>query len=253
MFRSKVFLLLAIILVSLFQVACSVIKQKLLQTAPVVEYQPPLVPVEFLISPSGIEFAIKPSFVTPLGRIAIGAEVPVYAFEEDDLIIVLRNQSTNTDDVYHIQDGRRMDILLDGEIPVSIDHNMVIIDITNARSVRMNPKGTVARMAAVDTSQDGYGCEGSWEARLRPGDRARVAIFQVWVRQQPGTSAPAVDEKYLAGGREVIIIDGPVCKERMRWWQVDSGEITLDNGQRARIVGWIPEESGDDWMLEPAN
>jgi hypothetical protein len=71
------------------------------------------------------------------------------------------------------------------------------------------------------------------------------------VYQTPGESTPWVRNKYLAGDRVVTIIDGPVCAERVLFWKVQSQEIDFAGGGRGVIVGWVAEESGDIYLLEP--
>lgn len=97
-------------------------------------------------------------------------------------------------------------------------------------------------------------CPGAFPTRLQIGDRARVvASPQVQVFEGPGTRFSLVEYKYLRQGREVAILEGPVCDGGMLWWRADSGVITLSNGGYGQVIGWIPEESGNQWMLEPAN
>ena len=111
--------------------------------------------------------------------------------------------------------------------------------------------GNVSNVSQAQIQAGSGNCEGSLPSRVEVNSMAYISAFQVVVRQQPHKNAPFVASKYLAEGRQVQIIDGPVCNKPYRYWRVDSGDIVLSNGQRGRIIGWIPEESGDEYLLAP--
>lgn len=94
-------------------------------------------------------------------------------------------------------------------------------------------------------------CEGAPPTRLSVGDTAQVVVEALSVRSGPATRYPKVYGQTLSRGRDFFIINGSICNEGMRWWYGESGIITLTNGEKHNIVGWVAEESGDEWLLEP--
>jgi WD40 repeat protein len=96
-------------------------------------------------------------------------------------------------------------------------------------------------------------CPEAFTTRLSIGMQAQVvASPNLRVRERPTASASTVYGTSLSRGRTVYILDGPVCDGGMLWWKIETGMITLSNGERHNIVGWVAEESGDQWMLEPS-
>lgn len=98
---------------------------------------------------------------------------------------------------------------------------------------------------------DPLACSGALPTRLAIGDIARVVADRLSVREGPGTNYPTVYGTSIGNGRTVTILDGPVCSDGMLWWKGETGLITLTNGEQHNIVGWMAEESGDEWLLEP--
>lgn len=92
---------------------------------------------------------------------------------------------------------------------------------------------------------------GELEIEVSVGEEAVIAVFQAAVHQSPGESTPLVRNKYLARGRVVTIVKGPVCAERVLFWKVRSGEIEFAGDGRGVIIGWVAEESGDIYLLMP--
>jgi hypothetical protein len=94
-------------------------------------------------------------------------------------------------------------------------------------------------------------CSGAMPTRLAIGNVARVVADRVSVREGPGTDYATVYGTSIGNGRTVTILDGPVCSGGMLWWEGETGLITLTNGEQHNIVGWMAEESGGEWLLEP--
>lgn len=105
--------------------------------------------------------------------------------------------------------------------------------------------------SALPTVADPSLCSGALPTRLAIGDVARVVADRVRVREGPGTDYATVYGTSIDSGRTVIILDGPVCDDGMLWWKGETGLITLTNGVQHNIVGWVAEESGGEWLLEP--
>lgn len=100
-------------------------------------------------------------------------------------------------------------------------------------------------------ASDPSACSGAATTRLAIGDVARVVADRLSVREAPGTDSATVYGTSIGKGRTVTILDGPVCSDGMLWWRGETGLITLTNGEQHNIAGWMAEESGDEWLLEP--
>jgi hypothetical protein len=104
---------------------------------------------------------------------------------------------------------------------------------------------------ALPTVADPSLCSGALPTRLAIGDVARVVADRVSVREGPGTDYTTVYGTSIGNGRTITILDGPVCSGGMLWWEGETGLITLTNGEQHNITGWMAEESGGEWLLEP--
>jgi hypothetical protein len=89
------------------------------------------------------------------------------------------------------------------------------------------------------TATAGAGC-GTRASRLEPGDDARVVVFQVSLREQPGTDQTRVN--VAAEGAILHVIEGPTCHEEGTWWYVqhETGDF-----------GWVLEGDAENYYLEP--
>ena len=93
-------------------------------------------------------------------------------------------------------------------------------------------------------------CPGAFPTRLTVGRRARVINYQLNVRAGPGTHHKVV--RRLDPGRTVDVLDGPVCDDGQLWYYILSEEIVPRDGSSPyRAEGWLVEESGDTYYLEP--
>lgn len=93
-------------------------------------------------------------------------------------------------------------------------------------------------------------CSGASPTRLTVGRRARVINYQLNVRAGPGTHHKVV--RRLDPGRTVDVLDGPVCDDGQLWYYILSEEIVPRDGSSPyRAEGWLVEESGDTYFLEP--
>lgn len=96
-------------------------------------------------------------------------------------------------------------------------------------------------------------CPGAWDSRLSIGDTAVVIPERLVMRSGPGTRYDPVRGHSLSQNRQIFILNGPVCDGGMLWWEAETGVITLSNGERHNMQGWVAEESGDEWMLRPSS
>ena len=94
-------------------------------------------------------------------------------------------------------------------------------------------------------------CPGSFPTRLAVGDMARVATFQINVREGPGATYSIV--RRLDGNRTMEILDGPVCDDGQLWYYIRSETIRpRDGSQPYQAEGWVAEESDDEYLIEPS-
>lgn len=93
-------------------------------------------------------------------------------------------------------------------------------------------------------------CPGAFPTRLTVGGRARVINYQLNVRSGPGTNHSVV--RRLDPGRNLDVLDGPVCDNGQLWYYILSEEIVpRDGSEPYRAEGWLVEESGETYFLEP--
>ncbi len=93
-------------------------------------------------------------------------------------------------------------------------------------------------------------CPGAFPTHLVVGGRARVINYQLNVRSGPSTRYDIV--RRLDPGRTVDVLDGPVCDDGQLWYYIVSEEIVPRDGSPSyRAEGWLVEESGDTYYLEP--
>ena len=95
-------------------------------------------------------------------------------------------------------------------------------------------------------------CPGAFPTRLAVGDTARVATFQINVREGPGAAYSIV--RRLDGNRTMEILDGPVCDDGQLWYYIRSEIIRPRNGSEPyQAEGWVAEESDDEYLIEPTD
>lgn len=92
-------------------------------------------------------------------------------------------------------------------------------------------------------TESAYACNPQFSARLNIGDQAKVIVYQVSVRENPGLTASLVEGKYYRQGRIVSINDGPECRDGINWWYVSCDEVGYS--------GWVAEADNENYYLEP--
>ncbi|GJM41131.1 MAG: hypothetical protein DHS20C20_14130 [Ardenticatenaceae bacterium] len=103
-----------------------------------------------------------------------------------------------------------------------------------------------------DANETAIACEGASPTRLNIGGRATTINSQVSVLEEPRSRAGVVNT--LLPGRIVEIIGGPTCADRQLWYQVRSLPFENTAGETIPpFEGWIAEESGDTYFLQPEN
>jgi hypothetical protein len=103
-----------------------------------------------------------------------------------------------------------------------------------------------AASSAVSTSQANSipACPGTEPSRLQVGMNAEVttsgAAPQLSLRAQP--SMEARQAHVIAAGRDLVILDGPVCAENSYWWLIRSEQ---------GYEGWSREGDNKDYWIDP--
>ena len=203
-------------------------------------YRPFNGPVVFTIDSSGhIEVSVDSSIVTLLGEFEIGFKHPISA-DSEDLTLILRNRRRGKDSIYVIRGGKHAKIVVDGRTVILVDSQQVIVDVTDARYVKVVPPEDSLTL----TSSTTVICEGAEPSHLSIGMTARVNWPKVNVR-----SYPRVPEDWdanilteLSQGEEVEVIGGPRCAHGGYWWQVKTP---------TGIEGWMREAARDKTYLVP--
>lgn len=87
-------------------------------------------------------------------------------------------------------------------------------------------------------------CPGTLPTRLSVGMRAEVTTSgmapQLSLRSQPSMSADRVH--VIAAGRDLVILDGPVCADGSYWWYIRSEQ---------GFEGWSREGDHEDYWIDP--
>lgn len=87
-------------------------------------------------------------------------------------------------------------------------------------------------------------CPGTLPTRLFIGANAEVTTSgmaqQLSLRAQPSMSAEKVH--VIAAGRDLVILDGPVCAENSYWWYIRSEQ---------GFEGWSREGDHEDYWMDP--
>lgn len=87
-------------------------------------------------------------------------------------------------------------------------------------------------------------CPGTLPSRLSIGAKAEVTTNgmapQLSLRAQPSMSAEKVH--VIASGRDMVILDGPVCAENSYWWYIRSEQ---------GYEGWSREGDNEDYWIDP--
>ena len=225
-------------------------------------YTTPFVPLKISINSWGeINVGISGLIVTPLGTFEAGLITdPAKYFDvvENTLTVRIDNQ----DCIYDLNGVNFSIEELDAEeiytfIALREENKNIFLELESNSNTGCKQKPVTAKIVnsiAIISGNDIY-CEGASPSALSLGDIAYISWFQVKVYREPSEYAQLVANKYLAENRTVSIVDGPICGKgapgQVLFWKVQSEEITFSDGSRGVILGWIPEESGDDYLLKP--
>jgi ribosomal protein L40E len=85
-------------------------------------------------------------------------------------------------------------------------------------------------------------CSNAYGGRLKIGDTAQVIVFQITIRDKPGGSGYGSIVGYLNRGREMVVLEGPLCMNKMYFVRIRS-EINTE--------GWVVEGDEENYYLQP--
>jgi hypothetical protein len=110
-----------------------------------VGYQPPVLPVEFVVNGDGIEISGKKELVTPIGTFSIGAKYQLPHNARDTIYVILRDQHARPSGVDHIYEVRigedEFQAVVDGHTVIAVKDDRVTIDVTDATVERIEFHG----------------------------------------------------------------------------------------------------------------
>jgi hypothetical protein len=111
---------------------------------------------------------------------------------------------------------------------------------TTPPSATQRPTATIRPTATRSlTATAGADC-GARASRLETGDEARVVVFQVSIRDQPGTDQTRLN--VAAEGAILRVLEGPTCHQDGYWWYVQTEQGDF---------GWVLEGDAENYYLEP--
>ena len=92
--------------------------------------------------------------------------------------------------------------------------------------------------------QNDTSCAGSLPSRLRVGMKAEVTTsgkaWQLSLRSSPDSNANQAH--VIAAGRDMTILEGPVCAGQSYWWYIRSEQ---------GFEGWAREGDAEDYWIDP--
>lgn len=104
------------------------------------------------------------------------------------------------------------------------------------------PLPTITRIPEPTATTPMSACQHSFGGRIKKGEKGKVIVFQVTVRDQPGGPNSGRRINVLARGRIFTVMKEPVCANGMVYLYIIS-----DNG----IEGWIAEGDFENYFVAP--
>jgi Tol biopolymer transport system component len=101
----------------------------------------------------------------------------------------------------------------------------------------------VPALTSTPIQGDSSSCANAFGNRLRTGDSARVLVFQLAMRDQPGGPGYGSQTHVVARNRIVTVLEGPVCMNSQYYLRARS-ELGTE--------GWVAEGDSEGYFLEPA-
>jgi hypothetical protein len=219
-----------------------------------VGYQPPFIPIRVAVDRWGsVTASSSYQLSTLIGTFDLTAGHSIPAIRRNAQYPVLIVRVDNQVTVYELSPDNSFEVEFDDnqyyqKVNLARERDGDIILELQSLEVISIPGSSSGPMQKPYSNS----CPGAFATRLSIGSRAKVvASPRLIVHEEPGENAPAVYGHSLSKGRTVTILGGPICDGGMLWWYIESGVITLTNGDRHNIIGWVAEESGDEWMLAP--
>ena len=208
-----------------------------------VAYQPPLIPIKIVIdSDRSIRVEASTDVVTPIGVFSATLSVdPSQYLGETNAKNTLTIRLNGQDSVYDLhgqphqfdfESGYYKQIRISGP-----DTNMswlIILDrIADAPQVVQENNLPDMRTA---------GCPGEPPVQFSADMTVQVSPgLPNRLRASPGLSGAFIMS--VPSGTNLVILDGPVCRDNYGWWHVSDGGIQ----------GWTADGEGSEYWLIPAN
>jgi hypothetical protein len=117
-------------------------------------YRPPVLPVKFVWSPSGVSISGDNSIVTPIGIFSIGAQYSLPR-EEDSIYVIMRDRDegvTGFDHTYKVESGSGEFIaVVDGRTTIQVANRRVLIDVTggNVRTIEFKKAEPIVPQSTI--------------------------------------------------------------------------------------------------------
>lgn len=140
--KKKNFVILLILFETLF--ACDAKSQTKIIDGIKFNYKPIGLPLKISLGTSGLEISIDPSISTPIGTFSISHTTKLInwgkptrnfgniRFEENDLLLILRNSRAGNDYCYKLDKGNTFNLVSSGITNITYRNNTLIIDLTEA-------------------------------------------------------------------------------------------------------------------------
>lgn len=97
-----------------------------------ISFQPAVLPVKITWSNGQIDIEGERSILTPIGKIEIGANLPLPALHDKSFYVILRNKQESIDNVYRVNSETGVfHAVVDGTTDIQVDDQRVIIEVTS--------------------------------------------------------------------------------------------------------------------------
>lgn len=121
-----------------------------------VGYKPPILPVKFVLSSSGVTISGDRSLVTPMGTFSVGAKYSLSPSKSDSVYVIIRDKDqgeTGFDQIYEVKSGQgEFTAVVNGTTTIQVRDRQVLIDVTDGKVNSIELKG-VERTANISEGQ----------------------------------------------------------------------------------------------------
>ncbi|MBK8784711.1 MAG: SH3 domain-containing protein [Anaerolineales bacterium] len=190
--------------------------------------------------------AIAPSGIKALGNVEILTEIlPAYTFDFDNWTVV--PQGTIQVEQGTIAKIESNAVCHNGTFLWKICLNEkceFYVPEATSEVTYLRPTNKPIETSPLPQISDIPACIGTLPTRLSIGMNAEVTTSgmasQLSLRAQPSMSSEKVH--VIAAGRDMVILDGPICAENSYWWYIRSEQ---------GFEGWSREGDNEDYWIDP--